>query len=215
MMKNNGFILFNKIFLLIILTINCLPLVARADIPAACWGNKAGGVPIAIGCCTKVVTDCSKLVDNPLSPKTKAGYEFDDSCRNRAGWGTFPNAVCCDGPIRGGNCVGDSGIIAPTVEITTPVTAATTRQLPRLSSLIKLGRNQFIGNIIKSLLGFAGTLTVIMMVYGGLLWMTAAGNDKAVTQAKKIIFWTAVGLVLIFSSYAILKFLFDSLMPAA
>ena len=56
---------------------------------------------------------------------------------------------------------------------------------------------------------------MIMMVYGGLLWMTAAGNDKAVTQAKKIIFWTAVGLVLIFSSYAILKFLFDSLMPAA
>lgn len=209
MMKNNGFILFNKIFLLIILTINCLPLVAQAEVvSASCWGSSGG---LAIGCCTKVVTDCSKLVNNPLSPKTRPGYEFDTSCRQQAGWGSFPNAVCCDGPTRGGNCVGDSGIIAPTVEDTPPVTVATTRELPHLNSLIKLERTTVIGNIIKSLLGLTGTVTVIMMVYGGLLWMTAAGNEKAVSKAKQIILWTAIGLVLIFSSYTILNFLFSSL----
>lgn len=166
-------------------------------------------------CCTKTHDDCTAI-------GLSSYHTGDDACVNSWGdpLGSVVGKVCCVGTMDNtdvyGRCASDYGpVIAQTQDDTPPATAATTRQLPRLSSLIKLGRNQFIGNIIKSLLGFAGTLTVIMMVYGGLLWMTAAGNDKAVTQAKKIIFWTAVGLVLIFSSYAILKFLFDSLMPAA
>ena len=83
--------------------------------------------------------------------------------------------------------------------------------MPNFSSLIKTEPEEFIGNIVKGLLGLTGTVTVIMMVYGGLLWMTASGNEKAVGQAKQIILWTAIGLVLVFFSYTILSFLFNSL----
>ncbi|HQB50818.1 MAG TPA: pilin [bacterium] len=82
---------------------------------------------------------------------------------------------------------------------------------PKIKSLIKTTPENFIARIIRNLLGLAGTMTMVMMVYGGLLWMTARGNTKTVGQAQKIIIWTAVGLVIIFSSYTILSFLFNNL----
>jgi len=82
---------------------------------------------------------------------------------------------------------------------------------PKIKSLIKTTPENFIARIIRNLLGLAGTMTMVMMVYGGLLWMTARGNTKTVGQAQKIIIWTAVGLVIIFSSYTVLSFLFNNL----
>lgn len=138
--------------------------------------------------------------------------------------GTYPtpypdgDAACRINNSNRPKCCGKAEPIIPstedqgqTQETSQTVTQAETRALPTFSSLIKLERTTVIGNIIKSLLGLTGTVTVIMMVYGGLLWMTAAGNEKAVSKAKQIILWTAIGLVLIFSSYTILNFLFSSL----
>lgn len=82
---------------------------------------------------------------------------------------------------------------------------------PKLTSLITAEPKDFIANIIKGLLSLAGTVTMIMMVYGGLLWMTAAGKEATVGKAKNIILYTSIGLAVIFSSYAILKFVFDNL----
>ncbi len=111
-------------------------------------------------------------------------------------------------------CCGKTVTIPPTPP-TPPgpvVTSTEEKKLPNFASLIKIeSEEEFIGNIVKGLLGLTGTVTVVMMVYGGLLWMTAAGNEKAVGQAKQIILWTAIGLALVFLSYAILNFLFNSL----
>jgi len=145
------------------------------------------------------------------------------SCMGTCG-GAYPtpypdgDAACRTNNSNKPKCCGKAEPIIPptgnqgqTQETNQTVTQAETRALPTFSSLIKLERTTVIGNIIKSLLGLTGTVTVIMMVYGGLLWMTAAGNEKAVSKAKQIILWTAIGLVLIFSSYTILNFLFSSL----
>ena len=110
-------------------------------------------------------------------------------------------------------CCGKTAILPPTPSTPpdTVVTPVEEKKLPNFASLIKTEPEEFIGNIVKGLLGLTGTVTVIMMVYGGLLWMTASGNEKAVGQAKQIILWTAIGLVLVFFSYTILSFLFNSL----
>ena len=154
-------------------------------------------------CCTFNAASCSEIGLTSYS----AG---DSSCQIL--WNNYAGKVCCQGarvntPIYG-RCKNDTDTITQTTDEKPP---APEKKLPKFSSLIKVGHEEFIGNIIKGLLGLTGTLTVIMMVYGGLLWMTAGGNEKAVGQAKQIILWTAVGLVLIFSSYTILKFLFNSL----
>ncbi len=64
-----------------------------------------------------------------------------------------------------------------------------------------------IGNIINTVFGVVGSLALLMFIYGGLTWMTSAGNKEAVDKGKRIITWAAIGLVIIFTSYALVRFL--------
>ncbi len=45
-----------------------------------------------------------------------------------------------------------------------------------------------------------------MFIYGGLVWMTAAGFNEKVQKGKDILIWATVGLVIIFTSYALVRF---------
>jgi len=45
-----------------------------------------------------------------------------------------------------------------------------------------------------------------MFIYGGITWMLSAGNQEQVTKGKNILIWAAAGIVIIFTSYALVKF---------
>lgn len=62
-----------------------------------------------------------------------------------------------------------------------------------------------IGRVINALLGIVGALALLLFVWGGLTWMTAAGDSSKVDKAKKTITWAALGLLAIFASYTILN----------
>jgi hypothetical protein len=49
-----------------------------------------------------------------------------------------------------------------------------------------------------------------MFVYGGLMWMTAAGNSEKTGKALKIITWSSLGIVVIFSAYVLVQFVFSA-----
>ncbi len=68
-----------------------------------------------------------------------------------------------------------------------------------------------IGRVIDSVLGIVGSLALVMFVYGGLIWMTAAGNEQSVTKGKNILMWATIGLVVIFTSYALVKFVIQAI----
>jgi hypothetical protein len=68
-----------------------------------------------------------------------------------------------------------------------------------------------IGRVIYAVLGLVGSLALVMYIYGGFMWMMAAGNPQRVTKGKEIITWATIGLVVIFTSYAAVKFIIDSL----
>ena len=63
-----------------------------------------------------------------------------------------------------------------------------------------------IGQVIKSVLGIVGSLALAMFVYGGLIWMTAAGAPDKITKGKDVLVWASIGLLVIFSSYALVAF---------
>ncbi|HAU65789.1 MAG: hypothetical protein UT30_C0010G0009 [Candidatus Uhrbacteria bacterium GW2011_GWF2_39_13] len=71
-----------------------------------------------------------------------------------------------------------------------------------------------IGSIIRVALGFLGVIAVVIILLGGFKWMTAAGNDDKVKDAKKLIFSGIVGLVIVLSAYAIASFVINSLVTA-
>lgn len=67
------------------------------------------------------------------------------------------------------------------------------------------------GRVIEAVLGIVGSLALIMFIYGGVIWMTAAGNEQSVTKGKNIVLWATLGLVVIFSSYALVKFVISAI----
>lgn len=63
------------------------------------------------------------------------------------------------------------------------------------------------GRLIGAVLSFVGVLFLIMMIYAGIMWMTAQGNDQQVTKAKDLLINSIIGIVIIFAAYAITAFI--------
>lgn len=68
-----------------------------------------------------------------------------------------------------------------------------------------------LGTIINSVLGIIGSLALVMFIYGGATWMLSGGNQEQVTKGKNILIWAAAGLVIIFTAYALVKFVLDTI----
>lgn len=63
---------------------------------------------------------------------------------------------------------------------------------------------QYINAIYKYAIGVVGILAAIVLMYGGILWITALGNAERVSNAQSWIKASLTGLVLALSSYMIL-----------
>ena len=61
-------------------------------------------------------------------------------------------------------------------------------------------------DVVKYLMTFLGIIAVVVILYGGFMWMTASGNEDRVDKAKKIIIAGAIGLVIVLAAYAIINF---------
>lgn len=69
-------------------------------------------------------------------------------------------------------------------------------------------------NIIRSGLGLLGIVFVGLIIYAGVLWMTAQGEDKEVTKAKNVLTQAIIGLAITVGAYAITNFVITSLATA-
>lgn len=68
--------------------------------------------------------------------------------------------------------------------------------------------------IIQIFLGFLGIIAVGLIIYAGFLWMTAAGNEDKVDQAKKTLVSAVIGLIIILSAFGIATFILNKLIEA-
>jgi len=62
-------------------------------------------------------------------------------------------------------------------------------------------------NVVKAALMFVGSVAVILIVYAGILFIRSGGDQKQVGQARQIITYAIIGLVLVLSSFAIIYFI--------
>lgn len=63
-----------------------------------------------------------------------------------------------------------------------------------------------IARVIKFVLGIVGVLALIMIIYGGILWMTSGGNVEQVKKGKNTLVWAILGLAIVFFAYSIVTF---------
>lgn len=66
-----------------------------------------------------------------------------------------------------------------------------------------------IGSIIQTVLSVIGLVFMIIVMYGGLLWMI--GGSTNVGKAKNIIIYSALGLIIIAMSYAAVNFVVETI----
>ncbi|MFH1142496.1 MAG: hypothetical protein V1695_02175 [Candidatus Uhrbacteria bacterium] len=72
-----------------------------------------------------------------------------------------------------------------------------------------------IGSIINIALGLLGILLVVLVVYSGFLWMTAAGSKEQVTKAKEILTRAIIGIIIVVAAYAISDYVISAITTAA
>ncbi|MBN2884437.1 hypothetical protein JXE04_00750 [Patescibacteria group bacterium] len=63
----------------------------------------------------------------------------------------------------------------------------------------------------KWILGIVGSLTLLMFIYGGFLFLVSSGSSEQITKAKNVLIAAVIGLVIVFSSYLIIKFVLSSI----
>ncbi|OGF26244.1 hypothetical protein A2303_03540 [Candidatus Falkowbacteria bacterium RIFOXYB2_FULL_47_14] len=71
-----------------------------------------------------------------------------------------------------------------------------------------------VANVIRIALGFLGVIAVVLIMYGGWLWMTSNGNAAQLEKAKKTLVAAVIGLIIILMSFAIASFVLNSLLSA-
>ncbi len=64
------------------------------------------------------------------------------------------------------------------------------------------------GNIIGTLLSMISVLFFVLVLYGGIVWMTARGNSELTTKAMDTIIAAVIGIIIIMGAYALTNFVF-------
>ena len=65
--------------------------------------------------------------------------------------------------------------------------------------------------VITPFFGVLGLLFLVLMIYGGVRWMTAGGQAASVEKAKGIIVRAVLGLLIILLAYGFTQFIFSAI----
>ncbi len=74
---------------------------------------------------------------------------------------------------------------------------------------------EIVANIVKIVLSLLGVIFICLIIYGGFLWMTAAGNEERIKKARAIIANAAIGLAIVLAAYAITVFVINAIQTAS
>jgi hypothetical protein len=63
-------------------------------------------------------------------------------------------------------------------------------------------------------LGFLGVISLVLIIYAGVKWMLAEGNEESIGEARKIIFYAIIGLAIIMGSYALSYYVINNIIES-
>ena len=102
------------------------------------------------------------------------------------------------------------GVVATlAVPVASFAVTATSFSIESIGTQIGLGETdlkQTVLNIIRLILGLMTLVAVVLVIYGGFVWLTAAGNEDNVEKAKRIISAAVIGLIIILLAWAVVIF---------
>lgn len=88
---------------------------------------------------------------------------------------------------------------------------------PEVETSLGLGTTDIrvsVARMIRIFMGLLGIIAVALIIYGGVLWMTSAGNEEQIDKARKTIIGAVIGLAIILSAFSIASFVINALTKA-
>lgn len=174
-------------------------------------------------CCKKLTGDALKKCQEKYacgaggSCCTKA-EEGKSAKKKRAELGSFDCNVECKG--QGAECIAACNSKYKEVVTAFCVSGKWTENVEGSSIAIRnpLGTADIptiIGRVISTFLGMVGALALLVFLYAGITYMTAAGREESITKAKDTMKYAMIGLFLIVFAYIITDFYFKALIKGA
>ena len=74
---------------------------------------------------------------------------------------------------------------------------------------------QVVGTVISIMLSIIGVVFLVLIVYGGYIWMIARGDESKVEKAKDTISRSIIGLIIVLAAYAITYYVVAALTQSA
>lgn len=71
------------------------------------------------------------------------------------------------------------------------------------TGVLETSIESIVANIIQYVLSFLGVIFIILIIYSGFMWMTAAGDSEKITKAKDILISAVIGIIIVLSAYVI------------
>jgi hypothetical protein len=100
-----------------------------------------------------------------------------------------------------------TGIQASEAGLESAATGAFGTQKPFQQLSSEGGIAKFLGTTVGFALQFIGILFMILIIWGGFIWMTARGNEQQITKAKDIIISAVVGLIIVLAAYSLTRYI--------
>ena len=69
----------------------------------------------------------------------------------------------------------------------------------------------FADSVINLLTKIAGSLMIVVLLYGGVLYISSTGNEEGVKKAQSAIKFSIYGIIIVLTSYAIVQFVLSLL----
>jgi hypothetical protein len=88
-------------------------------------------------------------------------------------------------------------------------------QMSGQTGLIERPVTDVIATIVRGILTILGTIFVVLIILGGFKWMTSQGNAEKIKEARESIKNAVIGLIIVVTSYAIVRFVFEGLLTSA
>lgn len=79
------------------------------------------------------------------------------------------------------------------------------------SGLSSFSLGTVIAFVIQAALSLLGIIFLVIIVFAGYRWMTAAGNEEAIKKSQEAIKRAIIGLIIVLMAYAITYFVFKQL----
>lgn len=99
----------------------------------------------------------------------------------------------------------DTGVVSFTdVNLKGGIRAPTPEGYDSSLTQVKSGR-EFVVKVVNYALGFLGLFAVLMVIYGGFLYLSSAGESDGPEKGKKTIMYAVIGIIIIMGSYAIVN----------